>query len=59
MEMIAATCKGFAKYELSDISETLRYSGGDVGGGTETLVINILPNGKENNRGIFFSNENR
>lgn len=31
-------CKGFGRYELTDTAESLRASGGDNGGGSETIV---------------------
>ena len=31
-------CKGFGRYELTDVAESLRASGGDNGGGSETIV---------------------
>ena len=45
----AAACRGYGRYELSSIAETLRASGGDIGGGSETLVICSL---SEFSRGV-------
>ena len=38
-EKIAFGKKSFSKYEEISVAETLRSSGGDIGGGSENLVL--------------------
>lgn len=37
--MIAVSKKNFSQYKVVETADPLRASGGDVGGGSETLVI--------------------
>ncbi len=37
-EMKAYGCKGFGRYDVTDTAESLRASGGDNGGGSETII---------------------
>lgn len=39
MELASATKTQYGKYDLTNAAGTLRNCGGDVGGGSETLVI--------------------